>query len=417
MAKKAETDVGKIGHSMVISGSVEAGGPVVLEGKIDGAFSGTTLYIEKSGQLKGEASTSSIECAGQIEGTIVTRYLKLESSARHIGTVETEKLEVEPGAVLDCALQSGSSKISGRLPETKGPSPEPPPGAPPEATPETSSKTPPKSPQQIHLEAFLTCFDEENRPCCYDVPWSRRMELYSQLVEVLDKRKPLVKVLGGRGAGKSVLVAKLLKDLPAWYIPLQLDCQVGSVADILAAVAVAMGATREEAEKPQPELLDVIRGYAGDKLQSGKRFVLLLDDAHLMYQATLEGVVRLLSGASEAEYSGAIKENRLQILLFGTSELEKKMVATIVEYFEDETNCQFFLEPLNINDTAAYIRLSLQLVAKGDTHAVVSIFPQETIQKIHDMSKGDIAETIRLAQKGLRVAHSSGQSVVAPRCL
>lgn len=393
MLKEDETVVGRIGHSMTIFGSVEADGHVVLEGKIEGSFSGTTLFIGESGALEGQVEATSIECAGQIEGTVTTGSFKLRKSGHHTGTAETEKLEVEPGAILDCILQSGLSKPSG--------------------VHASSSKTERAERLDFALENYLDCFDEQNRPCCYEVPWSQRSELYAQIVETLDKKKPLIKVTGDVGMGKTTLVAKLFKDLPEKYIPLKLDTQTGSVADILEELVLAMGIDKSATKNSQHDLLDIVKDCALQNSLAGKRFVLLIDDSHLMYHATLEGVVRLLSGASEADYDGAVEDDRLQLLLFTTPELEQNTVTTINEYFEDETNCQFFLEPLSLKDLADYIRLALQLASQGDTHAVMSVYPNEAIQKIRDLSHGNIAEINRLAGRGLQLACRSGLGAVS----
>jgi type II secretory pathway predicted ATPase ExeA len=103
-----------------------------------------------------------------------------------------------------------------------------------------------------------------------------------------------------------------------------------------------------------------------------------------------------------------------QIILLGTELLESKLVPTIAEYFADETNCLLALEPLNIKDTADYLRFSLQQASKGDGVAYMSIFPYETIQSIHQQSVGNIAAINRLAEAALKNAHSAGVSVVAP---
>lgn len=374
-----------IGESMSIVGDVTCKGEVVLEGRLEGSFAGKNLIIKKTGKLYGHGKGESIECSGHMEGHILTMSLRLLKTGHHIGTVETRDLVVEPGAILDCALQSGSLKWRENGHEEEKERIEPP----------------------TDIGDLLNAFSEECRPCCMDVPWSERLELYSHLLELLERGKPLVKITGKPGSGKSALVEKLRDSLPDNFSILQIDDQVGSVTDLLQEIAVKIGLDDVAGGMPQQELMAKITAELSNRVTKGERIVVVIDDAQEMYPATLEGVTRLLTdGYGEGE-------EMARVILLGTPEMESKLVQTITEYFEDETNCQLTLEPLNIKDTADYLRFSLQLASGGDGVAYMSIFPYETIQGIHQRSEGNLAAINRLAGAALHNAHSSGVSVVA----
>ncbi len=100
----------RIGTQMVITGDIHCENQVVVEGTLSGSFSGKRLIIGEKGHVKGHVISSVIECSGHIEGDIYTGSFILKKTASHAGTVEAAELTVEPGAVLDCALQSGTSK-------------------------------------------------------------------------------------------------------------------------------------------------------------------------------------------------------------------------------------------------------------------------------------------------------------------
>lgn len=369
---------------MVISGKVESSKSVLLEGVIEGVFIGTDITVAESGTLNGEVECAALYCAGWVEGNIVSSSLKLCKSAQHVGKVTTQKLAIEPGAVLDCILHSGTQQ---------------PPTAPDEESLGAASQ-----PMKVLLEDYLGCFDEEHRPCCFEVPWSRRLEMYQHLGEMLGKHKPLIKVIGSAKSGKTTFLKKLLAELPQEFVVVHLEDQVGSVTDILKFVATSLGIADTGVCSSQKDYTDILRDYVLELKKEHRSVLLLVDDCHHMYQATLEGVVRLLSGASDGDYSGQIKEGKLQLVLFGSQELESNMVTTIRDYFEDETNCQFFLDPLSIKDTADYIRLALQMAPKGNSSGVMSVFPNETIKELHTQSGGKISDINLLAQKGLQLA-------------
>ena len=375
---------------MVITGTVECHGRVVLEGMLEGSFSGQCLDIRRSGKICGDIKATAINCSGHIEGRVVTDSLALRRGGRHVGTVETGKLVVEPGAILDCALQSGAMKSSTPL----------------------ASVTESASKPEVDLGLLLSAFQEGVRPCCMDVPWSERLEIYSQLLELLEKGKPLIKVTGEAGSGKSLLVDKLRSTLPDFYKVLVVTDQGSSVAAVLHEVAANLAIDGIE-DASQGELLTRIKTVLDDKRRDGQRMVLLVDDAEKMYPAAMEGIIRTLTNA----YGEGEGLEMLQLILFGTQEMEAKMVATTIEYFEDETNCQLYLEPLNIKDTADYLRFCLQLVSAGRGSYSTALFPYETIRKIHAMSHGNIAAVNRLADKALHRAYAAGASEVYAKFL
>ena len=372
-----------IDQSMVITGDVVCTGRVVLEGKIEGSFSGQDLVIRESGQIFGQISGDSIECFGHIEGNSISKWFSLRKTGSHIGTVETLELKVEPGAVLDLVLQSGAMKDRERAPKVEKNRQEPP----------------------LDISKLLCAFREEARPCCMDIPWSERLELYSHLLELLEKGTPLIKVTGENGSGKSVLTDKLLKNLPESYTTLQVTNRAGSVSTLLREIAGNLEIEGTVDIASPYDLLERIKPVLDEKRKNGQHVVLLIDDAEKMYPATMEGITRLLGNGSDN------KEKMLQMIILGTREMESKMVATTIEYFEDETNCQLSLAPLNIKDTADYLRFCLQMASDGDGSRAVSLFSNETMKEIHMQSRGNIAAINRLADKALQHLHTSGEAV------
>lgn len=369
---------------MKVVGDIRCSGSLLLEGRVDGSFIGAELVVAESGEMSGTVSSQVLECYGHIDGDVLTGSLKLGRNGRQRGTVTASRLEVARGAVLDCVLQSGTSGGgdggggSGRV--------------------------------GVDLKKLLPAFLETNRPCCCDVPWSVRSELYKQLQELLRKGKPLVRVMGEAGSGKSVLLEKLYRHLPRKWLPLYLEEQVGSVSSLLQILAEDLGVA-DGAGPAHGELLARIAQRLEEEKKQGRRPVLLIDDVQRMYPATLEGIIHQLSSA----FGEVGEEGLLQIILFGTPEMKTRMVPTILEYFEDETNCLLELEPLNFKDTADYLRLGLQLAAGGDGQEAVSVFPNETIKEIHVRSRGSIAEVNHFAGKALQNGCVANVSVIAPR--
>lgn len=95
---------------MRVVGEIVSDGTLILDGELRGSFVGRELIVGKSGHLVGTVQGETVECAGYLEGSVVTTSFTLQKGGCQVGTVVTVELEVEPGAVLDCALQSSTSQ-------------------------------------------------------------------------------------------------------------------------------------------------------------------------------------------------------------------------------------------------------------------------------------------------------------------
>jgi type II secretory pathway predicted ATPase ExeA/cytoskeletal protein CcmA (bactofilin family) len=375
----------KIARSMKVKGNIVTGGDLVLEGELHGSFVGQGLTVSTSGRLVGEVEGAAIECAGHLEGHVETKSLKLVKGGCQVGVVVTGQLEVESGAIIDCVLHNSTT----------------------ENTLAQRDKAPEKKIKRVDLNTYVNAFKEDERPCCFEVPWSKRWELYDHILDLLKKKKQLIKVVGDSGSGKTALVDKMLKDSIDKYELLHLREKVGSVTTLIKEVAALLGLFDCAKHTGQAQLLAEIRLELVRRNKTGERVALLVDDAQDMFQATMEGVIRLLSGAYGEE--DVDPDECLSIILFGTGEMKSNMVATIIEYFEDETNCQLTLDPLTMKETADYLRLGLQVASSGDETTAMSLLPNETIKEIHVHSKGSIAAINTMMDDALQKAHKIGE--------
>lgn len=356
-----------IDRSMTIVGEVTCPGLLFVKGKIDGNFRGGTVVIEERGEIHGKIAAGEIECCGHIEGNVLSDKFIMRKNGCHFGTVETKVLEVDPGANIDCVLQRGFSE------------------------------TPDSSVVQVDLEGIRSIFDERGKSWAIDVPWSERRELFDQIVSLLGKGKQLIKITGERGSGKTTLIRMLSEKLSPDTKVCIINEPVGSVKDLLLTLAADLGISVDKSERRR-DIVQRIRAAVYGPDNEKTSLVLVVDDAHLMYPATIEGIIRSLTNV----YGG--DEELLQLIFLGTDEIDGKLVHTTREYFEDETNCFLVLEPLTIKDTAEYLRYCVQLAPDTDASVCLSLFPYETIKKLHTSSGGNISEINRLAGNVLRSA-------------
>lgn len=117
MAKLNETDNGTavnlISQGTEITGDVKSSGDIRIDGVLNGnLITKGKVVIGPTGRIKGEVECKNSEVSGLIEGKItVSQLLNLKASSKINGTIITEKLSIEPGAVFtgNCAMKEGEN--------------------------------------------------------------------------------------------------------------------------------------------------------------------------------------------------------------------------------------------------------------------------------------------------------------------
>lgn len=374
---------------MSIVGKVRSLGHVVIEGRVEGDLDCISTKVAREGIVLGGIHAEETECFGTVEGRIKTRKFIMRKDGCHTGIVETTELRVEPGAFIDCALHGGEGSFSDI--EKGG---------------RDAIETEIFAESFVDWERLAAVFESNAQQCVMDVPWSERKELLDQILTLLEKDKPLIKITGEPGSGKSTLIAKLKEVLPDETDLFTLEEPVGSVRDLLASVAGFLQ-VEVNTDDRQRDIVRKINEVIAPDGCSCRRIVLAVDDAHTMYPATMEGMIRRLTSA----YEGG--EPLLQMILLGTEELEKKLVPTTCEYFEDETNCLLTLEPLSIKDTSEYLRFCLQVEGDGEGLDPVDLLPFEALKKLHTASGGNMSRIVGFSAGAFRRAAQSASSFVA----
>ncbi len=117
MAKIIETDNGTavnlISQGTEITGDVKSSGDIRIDGVLNGNMvTKGKVVIGATGRVKGEVECKNSEVSGLIDGKItVTQLLNLKASSKINGTIITNKLSIEPGAVFtgNCAMKEGEN--------------------------------------------------------------------------------------------------------------------------------------------------------------------------------------------------------------------------------------------------------------------------------------------------------------------
>ena len=118
-----ESVISIIGPGMKVVGDCQTDGTVRIEGRVEGSVKAAkAVVIGKQGTVIGDIVTQDAVISGHVNGTLVAESrLELQATCRIDGEINTRRMQLEEGAVLNGTVDMG---------EKKKPSTTPPGGAP-----------------------------------------------------------------------------------------------------------------------------------------------------------------------------------------------------------------------------------------------------------------------------------------------
>jgi MSHA biogenesis protein MshM len=212
----------------------------------------------------------------------------------------------------------------------------------------------------------------------------------------------IVKVSGEVGSGKTMLCRVLMERLPGHVDTIYLATASLERDEILHAIAdeLQLKLSRERNAVALRELQEHLISLYGQ----GRRVVILVDEAHVMPDETLEQV-RLLSN---------LESNRhklLQIVLFGQPELDATLAKTSLRQLRDRITHGFRMRPLSPPEVAKY--MSFRMRAAG--YRGPDVFAPRAVRSIARASGGLTRRINILADKSLLSAFTENGHAVTPR--
>ena len=185
-----------------------------------------------------------------------------------------------------------------------------------------------------------------------------------------------IQLTGEVGTGKTTLVRTLLGQLPAEVdVALILNPQV-SVLEFLQAICQELGVDLP-AERTSPmSLVDALNRHLLEAHASGRRIILLVDEAQNLSADVLEQL-RLLTNLETA------KQKLLQIILIGQPELRDILAQNNLRQLAQRVTGRYHLEPLSRQESAEYIDHRMK-VAGG----LGEIFDDAAKREVYRLSGG-----------------------------
>ena len=212
----------------------------------------------------------------------------------------------------------------------------------------------------------------------------------------------IVKVSGEIGSGKTTLCRVLMERLPQEVETVFLANPSYSRTEILLAIAEELG--RPASANPPASVLRDLQTQLIELYASGRRVVVMIDEAHAMPEDALEQV-RLLSNLESSRHK------LLQIVLFGQPELDAALDKPSMRQLKDRITHGFRTRPLTADEAGSYVAFRMRAAGyKGR-----EVFTPAAIAAIARASSGLTRRINVLCDKSLLAAFAANTHAVTPR--
>ena len=209
-----------------------------------------------------------------------------------------------------------------------------------------------------------------------------------------------VVITGEIGAGKTTLIESFLKEVQQDVVVAQINQTQISPTEFLQTLLAQFGFSPFKMRKA--ELLATLNQFLIEQYASGRKVLLILDEAQNLSNKVLEEV-RLLSGVETT------KEKVLRIILAGQPELSDKLDSPDLVQLRQRVRLRFHLTALGETDAAEYIRHRLRIAGAGDRE----IFEPDTIPVIYRYTGGIPRLTNTLCDTALLSAFAQDHTTVS----
>jgi general secretion pathway protein A len=209
-----------------------------------------------------------------------------------------------------------------------------------------------------------------------------------------------VVITGEIGAGKTTLIETFLRELKTDVVIAQINQTQLSPTAFLQTVLVQFGFSPFNMKKP--EVLATLNQFLVEQHGSGRKVLLIIDEAQNLSDRVLEEV-RMLSGVETT------KEKVLRIILAGQPELNDKLNSPELIQLTQRVRLRFHLSALTKAETTAYIDHRLEVAGSQGRR----IFAEDTYATIYKYTGGVPRLVNTLCDTSLMAAYGRDKDTVS----
>src|SRR5215468_4951823 len=205
----------------------------------------------------------------------------------------------------------------------------------------------------------------------------RHAEALAHLLYGINEAGGFVQLTGEVGTGKTTIVRSLLAQTPKnAEIALILNPKM-TAPEFLLTICEELGiGVPDSATESLKDLVDILSGYLLRAHASGRRVVVVVDEAQNLAPTVLEQV-RLLTNLETNT------RKLLQIILIGQPELRELLARNELRQLAQRITGRYHLNPLTPAETAAYVRHRLRVAG-----ATSDIFSPAALSEVHRLAAG-----------------------------
>jgi type II secretory pathway predicted ATPase ExeA len=185
----------------------------------------------------------------------------------------------------------------------------------------------------------------------------------------LEQGEGLVVVTGDVGAGKSIVLSQLLQQIDRAYLEVaRLATTNLEPMDALRRVARLFGVAADADDKATVQ--NAIEAYLQELARSGRRALLLIDEAQSLPRETLEELRMLTNFEVDARFP-------LQCFLVGQPQFRATLLEPAMEQFRQRVIASYHLQPLEVEELRGYAEHRLAVAGwNGRPSLSPELFPQ-----------------------------------------
>ena len=225
------------------------------------------------------------------------------------------------------------------------------------------------------------------------------------LLYAINSGEGILKVVGEVGSGKTMICRMLEERLPDSVEIVYLANPNLTPHDILYAIAFELKLGMDH-ETERLEILHALQNHLLEQHAKNRTVLVIIEEAQSMPIETLEEI-RLLSNLETHRHK------LMQVLLFGQPELDDNLESRNIRQLKERITHSFHLQPLNREDTVAYIRHRLHVAGCP----CPQVFTDDAEKLIAKASKGLTRRINILADKAMLAAYAESATATRQRSI
>ena len=260
------------------------------------------------------------------------------------------------------------------------------------------------------LDIYTEYFGLKERPFAL-VPdpdflyWSaNHKRAFTMLEYGLLTKAPITLITGDVGAGKTTLLHHLLKQMRDDVSIGLISNAHGDRGELLRWVLMALGQTAAS-DATYVDLFQQFQTYLVDEYASGKRVVLIFDEAQNLTRESLEEL-RMFTNINSN------KDELLQLVLVGQPELRDTIRSPELLQFAQRVSSSFHLKAMDAKTVRHYINHRLSVAG-----ATRNIFTQHAAELVYNLTGGVPRLVNQLCDFAMLYAYTDNQTTVGKPCV